>query len=276
MKETFTGLLFLISLAGCSQEKAPTMPAHRHVQVIAHRGASGYAPENTIASFKKAVTFHVDYVELDVHLTKDDSVLVIHDASVDRTTNGTGKVRDLTFAETQKLDAGTKFNASFAGEKLPSLDQVLDAVNGQCKIMIEIKKGEDFYPGIEQKVLDIIKKHNAQSWCEMHTFHNHVLQNWLAIDTTIKTYKLVAKKIGKLYYDDGVRWGNSILQLKNKNYVGLNPNQSMASQSYINEIHAAGLKTFVWTVNDESKIDELIKKGVDGIITNFPDKVKQP
>lgn len=99
---------------------------------IAHRGASGYAPENTLAAFKKALEFDIDVIELDVHLTKDNHLVVIHDKTVNRTTDGKGKVADKTLAELQKLDAGN-------GEKIPTLQEVLDLVNRKALVSIEIK-----------------------------------------------------------------------------------------------------------------------------------------
>ena len=269
-------ILFLLLppiVIGCAEKPKDNMiKQNKHIQVIGHRGASGLAPENTLVSFKKALEFGVDYVELDVHLTKDDSVIVIHDATVDRTTNGKGKVRDLTLEQLKKLDAGSKFNKDFVGEKLPLLTEVLQAVNGKSKVMIEIKKGDDYYPGIEKKVLDIIKSNHGEKWCEMHTFHDKVLENWLVIDKTIPIYKLLVGQVGPLYYDDGFKWGSVVDKWKGKGVTGISPKENFASSSFIDKIHKAGMITYIWTVNDETAMKELIEKGADGIISNFPDK----
>src|SRR5699024_1122413 len=111
------------------------------------RGASGYAPENTIAAFDKAVEMKADYFELDVQRSKDGQLVLIHDTTVDRTTNGTGAVKDLTLKELKSLDAGSWFDEKYAGEKIPTLGETLDRHRGKIKILIELKS-PSLYPGI--------------------------------------------------------------------------------------------------------------------------------
>lgn len=241
--------------------------------VIAHRGASGSAPENTLAAFKKAMDIGVDYVELDIHLSKDGEVVVIHDATLDRTTTGTGPVQDRTWAELQQLDAGSWYGDAFKGEPLPSLRQVMELVNGQTKILIEIKSPKDgLYQGIEQKTLDLIKEYNAYTWCEMQSFHPEVVENWLKIDTQVTVYQLIVGAMVGLSYDDQVRWGNGIGG--NGRVAGINPSKKFARAKYIKKLHKAGYVSFVWTVNEEEDMLTLMRKGVDGIITNYPERLK--
>src|SRR5215213_10951386 len=128
-------------------------------RVFGHRGAMGHAPENTFASFELALTLGVDAIELDVHLSADDQVVVIHDDDLSRTTDGQGVVRDRTLAELQRLDAGARFDAQYAGQRIPTLDEVLAWARGRCVLDIEIKGGPDPYPGIEQRVVDLIRRH---------------------------------------------------------------------------------------------------------------------
>ena len=111
--------------------------------IIAHRGASGSAPENTLSAFVKAVEAGADMIELDVHQTKDGVVVCIHDEDLSRTTSGNGKVNKFTFNELQSFDAGIKFNEKFKGEKIPSLEEVLEQI--KLPLLIEIKKGEGYY-----------------------------------------------------------------------------------------------------------------------------------
>lgn len=119
--------------------------------IIAHRGASGYAPENTIAAFDLAVKMNADMIELDVQLTKDRQIVVIHDDRVDRTTNGSGFVKDFTLEELQKLDAGSWYGPAFQGERIPTLEAVLKRYHKKIGLLIELK-GHPSQVGIEEEV----------------------------------------------------------------------------------------------------------------------------
>jgi len=131
-------VLFLLALPGCATGFRPG-PAKGAIGVIGHRGASAYAPENTLASFEKAIDLGADWFELDCALTRDGQLIVIHDDKLDRTTNGQGKVADKTLAELKKLDAGSWFSNAFAGEPLPTLEEALERAKGQIGVYIEIK-----------------------------------------------------------------------------------------------------------------------------------------
>src|SRR3712207_1869075 len=120
--------------------------------VIGHRGAAGYAPENTMVSFERALALRADAIELDVHPTKDGSLVVIHDPTLDRTTSGHGPVVEHTLAEIRALDAGSWFHPSFKDERVPTLDEVLDWARRRTPVVIEIKQGPVFYPGVEELV----------------------------------------------------------------------------------------------------------------------------
>jgi glycerophosphoryl diester phosphodiesterase len=126
---------------------------------IGHRGAAGYCPENTIASFKKALELGADYLELDIQMTKDGELVVIHDTTVNRTTNGKGRVKDLTLREIQSLDAGSWFHSNFAGEKIPALSEVFDEFAGKIGFLLELKK-PSLYPQMEERTADELKKRN--------------------------------------------------------------------------------------------------------------------
>ena len=146
-------ILLVLVFAQCT-------PDHENVAIIAHRGASSVAPENTLASFQRAIYFGADYFELDVRLSKDDSLIVIHDDSLQRTTNGEGAVADFSYAELKQLDAGSWFDAKFAGEKLPTLKEALRAAKkNDIKVCIEIKS---LKPGIVGDILDMVDALNMQ------------------------------------------------------------------------------------------------------------------
>src|SRR5699024_7462523 len=150
--------LFTVSVLASSNE-TPTMKQQQKMVNIAHRGASGHAPENTIAAFDKAFEMKADYIEIDVQMTHDGELIVIHDTTVDRTTDGTGAVSDFTFEEIQQLDAGSWFSEEFAGEQIPTFEEILDTYRGKIGLLIELKSPE-LYPGIEEKVADALKERN--------------------------------------------------------------------------------------------------------------------
>src|SRR5512136_2058667 len=136
--------------------RAPGAPVLR----VGHRGARGHAPENTLASFDLAVEMGVNVVETDVHLSKDGEVVLIHDHTVDRTTNGHGFVKDLTLAELKQLDAGAWFDPRFAGEGVLTLGELLAWAHNRVGVAIEIKNGPIYYPGIAEKIIRLLEKHD--------------------------------------------------------------------------------------------------------------------
>jgi len=259
----------IITLPSCTNSK----PLVKKPLVIAHRGASGYAPENTLASIKKALEFKPDYIEIDVHYSKEKEVMVLHDHTLERTSNGKGDVTDYTKAELQAFDAGAWFGEEFKGEKIPTLAEIVEAINGQSILLIEVKKGKDYYIGIEQKIDSIIKAHNATAWCEVQSFYDHYVEGFIAIQPDYKIHKLIVGDISwlPLYIDHKPRfgnpygWGNKV--------AGINPSRKFASQGFINKLHEKGYTCFSYTVNEPEDIKKLIERGIDGIITNYPDRV---
>ncbi|UOQ95020.1 glycerophosphodiester phosphodiesterase [Halobacillus shinanisalinarum] len=235
---------------------------------IAHRGASGYAPENTMAAFEKSVDMKAEMFEIDVQMSKDGELVVIHDTTVDRTTNGSGQVKDFTYEELRKLDAGSWFSEEFAGEKIPTLGEVLDAYKGRSGILIELKS-PSLYPGIEQKVADELISRN------MHKPENNKIIVQSFDHESVKTFQsiLPSVPVGVLlgYSEDGV----SNEQLANfSSYAEyFNPNKAMITKDLVNRIHEFGMKTHPYTVRDQESANFLLNAGVDGIITDFPDYV---
>lgn len=159
-----TGIAVSLLLSPFSQAFAEEQSAGEEKQVenIAHRGAAAYAPENTIASYDLAVDMKADYIEIDVQRSKDGELVVIHDTSVDRTTDGSGKVGDLTLEEMKSLDAGSWKGEQFAGEEIPTFEEVLDRYHGKVGILIEMKSPE-LYPGIEEQVADALKERHLDT-----------------------------------------------------------------------------------------------------------------
>lgn len=254
----------------------PDIQYAQQPKIIAHRGASGYCPENTISSFKKALEIGVDLIEIDIHLSSDGKVVVIHDETIDRTTDGKGYVYDYTFEELKKLDAGIWFDSTFAETRIPSFEEVLQLCVGKCPLLIEVKKGKDYYPDIEQKAWDIIRKYNAEDWVEFQSFYDYSLEQMQTIGVSAPIYKLLLGIYPgfPIYIDHSLKAGNFF----NKNKVkvsGVNPNENFFNSAFYNRIKRENLSTYIWTVNDEKKMKKFIDNKVDGIITNYPKELKE-
>nr|WP_101845627.1 glycerophosphodiester phosphodiesterase family protein [Halobacillus sp. Marseille-P3879] len=235
---------------------------------IAHRGASGYAPENTMAAFDKAFNMKADMFEIDVQMSKDGELVVIHDTTVDRTTDGTGKVGDLTYDELQQLDAGSFFGEEFAGEKIPTLGEVLDEYKGKIGILIEMKS-PSLYPGIEEKIAEELKKRNLDKPNNdkiiVQSFEHNSVQAFHSILPDVPVGVLLS------YSGDGISNEQMIEFSSYAEYV--NPNMAMIDTELVERIHEYGMQTHPWTVRDQESADYLLEVGADGIITDYPDYV---
>jgi glycerophosphoryl diester phosphodiesterase len=239
--------------------------------VIAHRGASAYAPENTIAAFKKALEIGADALELDLRQTKDSVLVVLHDANVDRTTNGNGNVDDFTFNELQKLDTGSWFDKEFSDQKIPSLQEVIDLLDDTTIIIIELKGGNETYPGIEEQVVEIVKQNNIEKLAILKSFDSNVLKRLRIIEPVISLLYVYAVRIPWLgmIIDQGVTF-ESVYDL---DVEYLQPHRFFLSESFVKDAQAKGFKVISWGVNSKEAINISIDYRVDGIETDYPDKV---
>ena len=273
MKELFILFVFafflISSLESIGQE---TVPATKQLLVVAHRGASGSAPENTRASFQRAIDLKSEYIELDVHQSKDSVLVVLHDLSVNRTTNGKGKIRELSYDFIASLDAGEKFGLEFKGEKILTLEEVILFVNGKSILFIDLKKGGNYYKGIEDRIVNLIKKHDAHSWCILQTLDKPTLIRIHQLDPAIVIYKSLIGKIPLLpFYIDNRLNTKKILDFPMAD--GFTVHHKLLTKKLVNKIHARNRKVFAWTANDIKHITNARAKGVDGIITNFPERI---
>ncbi len=235
---------------------------------IGHRGACGLEPENTLCSFRKAISLGVDMIECDAHLTKDDQVVIIHDYTVDRTTNGKGKITDLTLKEIRKLDAGKK-------EKIPTLKEVIVLCKKhKCMLNVEVK-------GIKpaQKVAEMLAKEKMKSLGLVSSNHKESLL--VAKKQCLKTaliYWATKTDIGQVLFDSSrlllMPLTKRILVKKAKeaNVDTINLSSTLATKGMVKYLHRNGLTVNVWTVNSKKKIEKFRKIGVDGIFCNFPDR----
>lgn len=229
--------------------------------IIAHRGASAYAPENTMASFKKALEMGAEGIELDVHLTADGHLVVVHDPKVDRTSNGSGWVKDMTLSQLRKLDFGSWFLPEFKGERIPLLDEIMELLKDHNVLLnIEAKSGPVIYQGMEKMLSEIIHAYNMTDRVIVSSFNHYSLVELKRISPDIKTGLLYnaglyepwdyARKVGAyaihpLFYNVVPE----IVEGCKKHKVAINP----------------------FTVDQPELIRKVAEAGVDGIITNVPD-----
>lgn len=233
--------------------------------VVAHRGGSLCAPENTMAAFRQALELGVDRIELDVQQSKDGVVLVMHDEKINRTTNGKGVISDMNYAQLKDVDAGSKFSKDFSNEKIPLLDEVLHLVNGQCELLVEIKNPGNINKGLEKNVADLIMQHQALAWCTVQSFEYQSLYNLHKINGQITLGLLLDKP----------KMDTLKKSAANTSFISeININRRSASAAMIDLIHQMDKKVFVWTVNKPDEMSRLIKKDVDGIITDDPKTLK--
>lgn len=234
----------------------------QHPIIIAHRGASAYAPENTLAAFEKAIEMGAKIIETDVHQTKDSAVVIMHDLSVDRTTNGKGLIKDLNLNEFKAL----KINQN--NYSPPTLEEAIKLINGRCQLLIELKKGNDFYPDIEKRVVELIYKYKAESWIKtIHSFDKKALINVSKLDSNINLQKLIVFKLPLVSFTFDKHFHKDNFN----NWQGVNVYYKFCSKRVIRKLHKLGKTVYVWTVNNPRKAKRLARRGVDGIITNKPD-----
>jgi glycerophosphoryl diester phosphodiesterase len=216
--------------------------------VIAHKGASGHAPENTLRSFRKAVEYRAHMIELDTHETLDGKLVCLHDSTVDRTTNGNGAVHSFTYKELRELDAGE-------GERIPLLEEVIKFASEKIQVNIELKVIE-----VEKKVLDIVERHGMLQDIIISSFIHDTLATVRDLNELVKTAVLVNKP-----KEDLVRYS---LHFKAN---AINPYHELVTPELLEDAHNAGLKVYPWTVNNPQTMKQLFSVGVDGLITDYPD-----
>ncbi|SCY89713.1 glycerophosphodiester phosphodiesterase [Alkaliphilus peptidifermentans] len=230
--------------------------------VIGHRGASAHGPENTIAAFKMALEKGCSGIELDVQLSKDEEVIVFHDYVVDRTTNGSGYVKDMTLKELKSLDTGTWFDESFVGERIPTLEEVLQAIPKGVLINIEIKNLLIHQGKIEKKVLDLVIKYDRMKDVIISSFDHYVLKNIRDLNKEIK--------IGLLIYANIIEpW--SYIRIHNLDVYSIHPTEEYLSKGFVKDAHAHGYKVFSYTINCPDRAKEAYEMGVDAIFSNYPE-----
>ncbi len=232
-------------------------------KIFAHRGFSGKYPENTMLAFEKAVEIGVDGIELDVHLTKDNELVIIHDEDIKRTCDGEGLVKDMTLEELKKFDASATFRGVYGFCGIPTLREYFELVkNTDIITNIELKTGVYEYPTIEKRTVELIKEFGLEDRIIFSSFNHFTVKRCEEIAPEIKRGFLT----GDWIYDFGK-------YTKERNVQCCHPWHISLSQAVVDEMHAAGCEINTWTVNEYDDIVRLADMGVDSLIGNFPDRM---
>lgn len=231
------------------------------MKVIAHRGYSGKYPENTMLAFQKAVEEGCDEIELDVQLTKDRVAVVIHDEKIDRTTDGTGMVKDYTYEELKEFNAAAGFSGLTKFQQIPTFEEYCSWVSkAGITTNIEIKTGSYYYEGIEQCIVDIIRKHGLESKVMFSSF-NHV--------SLLKVLELMPQAVcGALLGKQGL--GNAGYYCANYGFACYHPGYPGLTAEAVDGCRDHGVLVNVWTVNDIAGLEQIYDWGCHGVITNYP------
>ena len=236
---------------------------------IAHRGASGQglAPENTLAAFEMAIQMGIDVVEIDVHATRDGQIVVLHDPTLDRTTDRQGLVRELSLNEVRRADAGTWFDPRFSGERVPILEEVLEVARHRALVLIEIKA--EF---IAERLLSIVDDMSAESQVIIQSFNPQTVQRIKLLNPAIPTALL----IGKLPTTPSrVRARKLVKRILQVGANALAAWHATLTPPFFEEMRKRAIGVWAWTVDEEIIMRDLVLMGIQGIITNYPDRLNQ-
>ena len=230
--------------------------------LIGHRGYPAKFPENTLAAFEGAMQAGCDMIELDVTLSRDRKVVVIHDDTLDRTTNGKGPVLERTLEEIKRLDAGSWFAPRFSAERIPELSEVMELTAGRCMLNIEIKQSafEAGYPidAIEHQVVILVRAGGAMDRVIISSFDKRILERIAAMDAPPAIAYISDHGVDKRALD-------MLLAMKAFSW---HPSFKVLTRDQVDMLHTAGLKVFPWTINTRAEAEKVLALGVDGLICN--------
>ncbi|MBD2846024.1 glycerophosphodiester phosphodiesterase [Paenibacillus sp. IB182496] len=231
------------------------------MQCCAHRGASGEAPENTMAAIQRALAHpFVQWIELDVQLTADGEVVVMHDETVNRTTNGRGKVREMTLERLRRLDAGSWYGRVFKGERIPTLEEVLQATVGRCRLNIELKTYADSTAALAAKVVPMLAKHGLEHDTIVTSFDARALRLVREHSESVRTGWIVSEPPPDL-----------TARLRDLDSTFLSLSYKHVASARLDELRAAGVEVMIWTVNSAAHLQRLAQLERDLMLcTNYP------
>jgi len=235
----------------------------RQPWIIAHRGASGYAPENTFAAFRRAVELGAKFIETDLHLTRDLRFAVIHDPTIERTTNGHGLVHDLSQEDLRMFDAGSWFGRSFAGEPIPMLDEVL-AFGREFDVtfFLEIKSEEAW--GLHDSLVGALRANKAADRVIVLSFGADNLERIHQLDDQVMTGFLFDQPLP-----------NAVELTLRMGARQMAPHGSLVTKDLVDQAHRADLGVVTWTLNDPEQMRAALAAGVDGVMTDYPDRLRE-
>jgi glycerophosphoryl diester phosphodiesterase len=235
--------------------------------IIGHRGAPAELPENTLAAFDRAVKRGADGIEFDVHLSSDDVPVVIHDPCLERTTSGSGRVRDHRAAALRRLDAGAWFNQRYpskaraqnAGLKIPLLEEALEWVRDRrCQAFVEIKEGGKAYPGIEARVVEEIARSGVAPLATVISFDFPTLERCRALDRDLRLGIIFSRPL------------HALSQARTISATSLHPHWIFSSPRFVQHAQRAGLQVVVWGVENPAALRQQMVSGIDALITDHP------
>lgn len=232
---------------------------------IAHRGAMAEAPENTLASFQLALKQGCNALELDVQLSADKELVVCHDPTIDRTTNGRGAIVAMTAKELKRYDAGSWFHKSYAGERIPLLREVFELVPKHVPINIELKMIPAYDHVIQRQLIQLLAHCDRMESVFVSSFDHRCLIELKQLEPAVR--------IGLLYGNQLVH-PRKYARLFEQHVFSLHPHYEAIREAEIRDAVAHGLRVYPWTVNEAEQMRHCIRRGVSGIITNFPAKLR--
>ncbi|WP_245987313.1 glycerophosphodiester phosphodiesterase [Cohnella lupini] len=241
------------------------------ITIVAHRGASGYAPENTLDAYRLAVRMRADYIEIDLQMTEDGELIAMHDGTVDRTTNGTGFVRNMTLSEIKSLDSGSWFNdkhsfyarKKYINEKVPTLREVFEAFGPSTRYLLETKSPKE-YPGLEEKMWSLVQEFKLEDRIAVQSFSMESLKKIRKRSKGVPIFQL-------MWYKNPASISKEKLKEIGKYANGIGANFQKLDKRYVRRVKKANLLMYVYTPNFRSSMARALKWGVDGIHTDYPD-----
>lgn len=233
------------------------------VAIVAHRGASGNYPENTLQAFQTALEIGVDEIELDLRSTRDGHLVVMHDATVDRTTDGTGAIGELTLAEIRALDAGRVFGERFRGERVPTWEEALDLVQGKVRLNVHLKEGGEPDGKYERKVAKALRAFRMMD-DSILACHDESVGIFAEIDPRIACRVFPNHRSPEDYIRSSVEMGLRTTQ----------PGRDMTTPEFVRMAHVSGLGVHVFYADTPEDMRRYMGMGVDGILTNYPERMK--
>lgn len=226
-----------------------------NAEITSHRGASFYAPENTIPAMENAISQATDYIEIDVQQTKDGEVVLMHDSLMTRTAGVSKHVYEMTYEEIKQLDAGKWYSPEYAGTTIPTLREVLRFCKGKCKLNIEVK-ASDKTPGLIEKVVDLIEEYDFTRQCVVTSVYKKALCEVKKYNKEIVTGYILSSAYGRYYLDKDIDF--------------LSMRVTMVTERIVLLAHKYGKEVYVWTVNSKQDALYMSQLGVDNIITDRP------